>query len=212
MTTAHFLLFSFFSLCFSYANASASACKDTCIEPFGQVLGESSRSTAYSNCRETCGSPQQNYIEREDKDTHQKTKLYTGSQWQCVEYARRWLIINKGVKFGIVQFAHQIWDLDSFEDVKTHAKREVLKFRNRQSKTPPEPGDLLIYSKKLLGTGHVAVITQTKLNRVSIAEQNYFNARWSNPEFSRQLLMTRDQQDHYTLHDEEILGWMRVVP
>ena len=93
---------------FLFSEGFSWSCTKDCIEPFGQVLGGSAV-PAYSHCRETCPSLGQNYLEG---------SAYSGSKWQCVEYARRWLMVNRGVKFGVVKFAHQIWNLSSFEDAK----------------------------------------------------------------------------------------------
>jgi hypothetical protein len=184
-------------------------CTQDCIEPFGHILGGDSV-PAFSNCRETCVGQKQHYVEIAAAGDTKKISTYAGTEWQCVEYARRWLMAKQSIKFGIVKFAHQIWDLNSFEDVKTHENLKLKKYSNYHSTAGPRAGDLLLYSKKFLGTGHVAVIIGVEPNRVLIAEQNYLNAKWPDPNYSRQLLMTRDKDGFFAVHDEEILGWLRV--
>jgi len=58
------------------------ACSTQCVTPYGDVLGRSPGDVpAYSNCSSQCIS----------QDANQINGTYMGMEWQCVEYARRWL-------------------------------------------------------------------------------------------------------------------------
>ncbi|MDP2193741.1 MAG: hypothetical protein Q8K36_04385, partial [Alphaproteobacteria bacterium] len=73
-------------------------------EKFGQHIGQNSLTPAYSNGQEDHVSDVPHYIIVDD------CLVKTGMKWQCVEYARRWLIQNKGLTFDDVTYAWQIWD------------------------------------------------------------------------------------------------------
>ena len=61
-------------------------------EPFGTVLGVAPGGVpAYSCDYETWKEP------REQRNwRHSHDGVFTGAKWQCVEFARRWLLINYG--------------------------------------------------------------------------------------------------------------------
>ena len=70
---------------------------------------------AYSNCNSNCVIFEPN---------HQQD-IYTGIKWQCVEYARRWLLEEQGVVFGDVEIAADIWEL---QQVNNPLSNKSLKF------------------------------------------------------------------------------------
>ena len=83
------------------ADAIPTACKVDCKSEYGSVLGKSPAGVeAYSNCNSTCVIFEPNHHEQ----------IYTGIKWQCVEYARRWLLHEYGVVYGDVDIAADIWD------------------------------------------------------------------------------------------------------
>jgi len=180
------------------AGENRAACYKKCVNDYGNVLGKTKSGViSYSNCNNDCVIFEPgNY-----KGT------YTGVKWQCVEFARRWLLVNHGVVYGDVDFAIDIWDkIDHYTSVKNKTKVKVQSYVNGSS-TAPVKGDLLIYAKALLGTGHVAVITQVdkKNQRLFIGEQNYKNQKWTN-DFARAVdYVNKDGQ--YWIHDAYLVGW-----
>ncbi len=87
----------------SYADELPQYCSQDCAVGYGEVLGESTFGVkAFSNCNNTCVNPVPFLID----------ETFTGIKWQCVEYARRWLLINKKVVYGDVDVAADIWQLD----------------------------------------------------------------------------------------------------
>ena len=178
------------------------ACRQECASPYGDVLGRSPRGvTAYSNCASGCVVFQPNH--------HEGT--YTGIKWQCVEYARRWLLANKGVVYGDVDYAIDIWDkIDHYRHVATDRKIPVSNFPNG-SGMPPQVGDLLIYAKVMFGgTGHVAVVTDVDLERgtIRVGEQNFTNQTWSG-QHARQLDVIKKGNSYWIL-DSYLVGWKRM--
>lgn len=73
------------------------------VDPFSEVDSSSSgRTDVRSTMGDTACSPM---IE---------AYVYSGMRWQCVEYARRFLITTAAVTFGDVLGAEDIWSLSSF--------------------------------------------------------------------------------------------------
>ena len=134
---------------------------------------------------------------------------YTGMQWQCVEYARRWLLVRRGMVFGSVDFAADIWDeVEHYSRVADDQPIFTENFPNGSSERP-RVGDLIVYAKEYLGTGHVAVVVALADNRVEVAEQNYFNKPW--PGTTARRIALQQREGGYWLEDDFLLGWKRVV-
>jgi glutathionylspermidine amidase/synthetase len=183
-----------------------SSCVEQCNAAFGTLVGNSFLTKAYSNCNGSCVKNENNYV-----SLNNSSKLiFTGMKWQCVEYARRWLIENKGVTFGDVQYAYNIWDLPSGETIANHERVPLQRFINKETKEAPQVGDLLINSVKLAITGHVSVVVGVEQDSITIAEQNYFNRPWEGKNYARRLLLDKDSQGRYRVFDDSLIGWVRI--
>lgn len=175
-------------------------CLEGCVTPYGEILGETrDGSKAFSNCQGKCVVFDPNH----DNET------YTGIKWQCVEFARRWLIHNRGLTFGDVDVAADIWALDTFTRLSDQSQVFTERYVNG-SKTLPKRGDLLIYAKEYLATGHAAVVLEVDLkkNRLRVAEQNFKNQKWPG-QYARSIDLI-DKNGHYWLLDAYLLGWKRA--
>ena len=203
-TLQNLLLFALLAAAISIAYAENTeislppACQTECKTPYGTLLGESPRGIkAYSNCQSGCVIFEPN----------RWNGTYTGIKWQCVEYARRWLLINTGTVFGDVDIAADIWDrIDKLTDVKT--KQSVpLESHLNGSIQAPEVGDLLIYAQAFNGTGHVAVVTgvDIKNGMLEVSEQNFNNESWTG-DYARKLTLINNQGNYWIL-DGYLLGW-----
>lgn len=174
------------------------ACRTDCVSPYGHVLGADSDDVkAYSNCQSNC-------VIFEPNKWH---GTYTGIKWQCVEYARRWLLVHKGMVYGDVDVAADIWNkIDHLTRVDTK-KHVPLKSYVNGSSQPPKVGDLLIYARAFYDTGHVAVVTEVNLKKgvIKVGEQNYNNKPWPG-NYARSIQLYK-KADHYWLLDAYILGW-----
>ncbi len=176
------------------------ACSNNCNTEYGSVLGASPAGvTAYSNCNSNCVIFEPNHHE----------KIYTGIKWQCVEYARRWLLQEYDVVYGDVDIAADIWMLSQ---VSNPVSKLAYNFKSivNGAKNLPQRGDLLIYGKEFLGTGHVAVITEIDIEKkvLKVAEQNYANTNW-NYDYAREIKYVLND-DRYWLLDAHLIGWKRV--
>ena len=184
-----------------YAETLPERCTRECVENFGEKTGESFTGVpAYSNCQNACVNPTPNFV----------SGVYTGIKWQCVEYARRWLLVNQGVVYGDVDIAADIWNLDY---VRTPHKENKFEFKGfvNGSMEVLQRGDLLIYSKEFYGTGHVAVVLQvdTEQKRVLVGEQNFDNNKWEK-QYARAIPYVMHNNGVWLL-DSYLIGWKRVI-
>ncbi len=177
------------------------ACTSHCVTPYGTVLGVApGKVDAYSNCSADCVITESNV----------QAGTYTGIKWQCVEFARRWLLANKGLVYGDVDVAADIWNHITYLTRVTDQKKFLLDAYLNGSTRAPRVGDLLIYSREYENTGHVAVITAVNLasQSVKVTEQNFTNAVWPG-NYSRELEMIR-KKGRYWIPNACLLGWKSV--
>jgi glutathionylspermidine amidase/synthetase len=190
-----------FTTSIAIAGTIPDQCRQSCVTPYGQQLGHTESGViAYSNCNADCVI----------FEPYHENGIYTGIRWQCVEFARRWLLVNKGVVYGDVDYAYDIWDkINHYQSVADKKPVPVVNIPNGASQ-PPRVGDLLIYSKDFLGTGHVAVVTAVDANndRLQVGEQNFDNRQWSG-DHARAIDMTF-QHGRYWVLDPYLLGWKRM--
>jgi hypothetical protein len=177
------------------------ACASQCVTPYGTVLGVAQgKVDAYSNCSSSCVIVEPNRY----------AGTYTGIKWQCVEFARRWLLVNKGLVYGDVDVAADIWARITYLTRVADNKSVQLNAYPNGSMQAPRPGDLLIYAREYQNTGHVAVITSVDMasQSVKVAEQNFANAPWPG-NYARELTLIR-KDGRYWLLDAYLLGWKGV--
>ncbi|QMU61320.1 MAG: CHAP domain-containing protein [Gammaproteobacteria bacterium] len=176
-------------------------CSTDCKTRYGSEIGKSPAGvSAYSNCNSNCVIFEPNH----------RNDVYTGIKWQCVEYARRWLLSEQSVVFGDVDIAADIWGM---QQVNNPFSKQVLSFDSivNGAAELPQRGDLLIYGKDYLGTGHVAVVVaiDEKLHTIKIAEQNFSNTKWQ-AEYAREIAYTKSENRIWLL-DPYLIGWKRVA-
>ncbi|RHY17611.1 hypothetical protein DYB25_007706, partial [Aphanomyces astaci] len=133
----------------------------------------------------------------------------------CVELARRYLLVNFGVVFGDVDYAFQIFDLDTVVKVADGSNFALNKFVNGGS-VRPERGSLLIWDPtgEMGITGHVAVVVDATDSYVDIVEQNVEDTIWpTGQRYSRRLKVKQNSTSYFVekWYDEEhLLGWATV--
>ena len=179
--------------------------KDPCATTFGTHIGYGDGVPAYSNCTDKIKSDFDNIISYNGKN------IISGTQWQCVEYARRYLITKLGVAFGSVKGAEDVFALKTVESIKTGKKYKFKSFQNGLEEDEPKVNDVIIWAKNTEDTqyGHIAVILKIEGNQIFIGEQNW-NDIWMSPSYSRILKLNKNnnsiEDGNYT-----ILGWKRVI-
>ena len=184
--------------------------KDKCTTTFGTHIGYVDGVPAYSNCTDKIKSDLDNIISYNGKN------IFSGTQWQCVEYARRYLINKLSVTFGSVKGAEDIFALKTVESIEDNKKYKFKSFKNGlecKYEDEPKVNDVIIWARNDDDTlyGHIAVILKIEESHIFIGEQNW-NDVWINPSYSRILTLNKNnnkcsiEDDNYT-----ILGWKRVI-
>jgi glutathionylspermidine amidase/synthetase len=186
---------------------------------YGEILGLSPNGViAYSN-NNTNFNPNPNPNPNPNNHIYYNTKrIFTGIKYQCVEYARRYLIYTLNLTFDQIDNAYQIYDLDYFININTNTKVPITKISNC-SITKPQKNMLLIYDKfdsehyETNITGHVAVITKVSDNHIYICEQNWSETKWES-NYSRKIPLVKHIKNditYYTIMEDHIRGCIGFV-
>jgi hypothetical protein len=190
-----------------------------CDTPFGSLIGVALDVPAYSNCNSDYTSNESYFVNITGAPGD---IVYSGMPWQCVEYARRFLILNPPhVAFAGVDGACDIWSLTTVQGVlQTNMNREYpfATFPNGNATSRPRVGDLIIYPRQPNGFpfGHVAVIVGTTLKTIEVGEQNWDSYAWTNAaqNYSRSIPLARVATTGAWLIDDPdgiVAGWKRVI-
>ena len=168
---------------------------------YNEVLGiASSNVPAYSNGDDNHFSGEQHYVHG----------IFTGYRWQCVEFARRWLLLRKTCTFRSVRTAADVWHKLSQIERVTDGKQFPLILRPNGSSVAPKKDSLLIYPTcRDLPFGHIAIITDVGRDYIRIAEQNYRFHRWSG-DYARQISMVVKDGSYHLNDRYRIDGWMEI--
>ncbi len=207
-------------------------CDVDCVTDFGKILGSANGIDAYSNCRSECIKNEYSFLNLTTgevtihKSSPKDDNLhYIGLINQCVEYSRRWWMVNKGITYGSIDSAHEIIYLTEGKNIRTNEKFPLARSINGTATRAPKTGDLVIYypdrSNPLWQHGHVAVVVGVNLKKgtVSLAEENYDNKKWQKPKKYARKISLFEVNGHYTLIDvapnkksnqtgAEISGWI----
>ena len=144
-------------------------------------------------------------------DSLNMVSVYSGIKYQCVEFARRWLIVSLGISFGSIDYAFEIFSISKGIALEG-GDAQVLAINNK-NKNWPKVGDLLIWNRGYYGTitGHVAVVLHVEKNRLAIGEQNFNDVVWpEGQQFARYLTTSVDLDGNYIVDDTEFfMGWVR---
>lgn len=156
-------------------------------KPFGTPLGTSNGVMAYSS-----------YNSPTHHRPHFEQNQYTGLEWQCVEFVRRYFIVRHGITFQDVPNAYDIYSLRQFLQVASGDPVSVYAYENGSKR--PTPESLLVYSHMHEGTGHIAVILHVTDDYIVVAEQNRGNLH------GERVIPCSDSNGSYTIHDTHVLG------
>ena len=184
--------------------------------PFGDVLGHALGNIPVYSCHVSNVGVALSQLEAHSEVSCSiwcGMKLYYGCKYQCVEFARRWLIHALGVTFGDVVMAFEIFDMQSAFSVREEAPIPWLSVNNG-SAARPEIGSALIWTAggQFEGTGHVAIITEVGDDHVNIAEQNVFHVAWPDGQnYARSLSLIHDTATGgYTIMDPRLVEGTRI--
>ena len=114
--------------------------------------------------------------------------VYSGQKYECVEYARRWYITQRGVTFRSVNNALSLLTLSSMTDGKK--RYPVINAEDEY----PLVGDIVLFrpSRENSYYGHVAIVVRVQGDRAYLGEQNYSSTRWEN-DYSRSIPIVNDR-------------------
>ena len=180
--------------------------------PFGTPLGTAAGGVvSYSSDYESADSVE--YPSRSHFRSY-IDGIYMGFKWQCVEFARRWLYVNKGYIFDDIAMAYDIFQLRNVRNLSDNTLLSLSSFSNGSIRHP-EPGCLLIWDEggEFEETGHVAIITEVFSDRIRIAEQNMDFHHWpAGQNYSREIKAKIGSSSDYWLQcpssNSSILGWV----
>ncbi|CAM4830383.1 unnamed protein product [Rotaria magnacalcarata] len=169
--------------------------------PFNKIQGVSSTNVvAYSNEYDDFISFEGSYV----------LGIFTGFKWQCVEFARRWLLLCKGCIFQSIGTAADMWHKLSFVERVTDGQKFHLKKYPNGSPYKPTCDTFLIYSASIQAPyGHIAVICEVQESFICVIEQNFRFHIWSN-NYSRQIPLVYRDGLYYIEDDLNIYGWMEI--
>jgi glutathionylspermidine amidase/synthetase len=156
--------------------------------------------------------------------------VYYGFKYQCVEFARRWLINVMSVTFESVDMAYEVFELSNFHRLPDLALVRVEGIRNGSICTElakrPAYGNVIIWNEGgyFKDTGHIGIITEATDSYVRIAEQNYNDLYWGEGHnYSRELPVLIDPAtgactivdstapEHPNCGSTSVCGWIRII-
>jgi trypanothione synthetase/amidase len=171
------------------------------VVPFNQIQGIASTNVyAYSNGDE----------EFFPVEGHYYHGIFLGFKWECIEFARRWLLMRKTCIFPNILQAADMWhQLKTVERV-TDGKQFPLILHLNGSLEKPKRDSLLIYPRSLdLPYGHIAIICDVIPGFIRVAEQNYEYYNWSD-NYSREIPLIFKNNCYYIEDEHEVYGWMEI--
>jgi len=196
----------------------------TTIIPFGQPIGKTSNNIlAFSSDNDT--NPHTNiysYLKIRKSNIPYYKKIFCGIKFQCVEFARRWLILTYGITFQQIDMAYMLFTEENicFKNIWTKqliSYNKILNGSNHSNESDilPRTGSILLWDKtKHFLTGHVAIILYIDEDYIYIGEQNWSDTLWTNP-YSRKIPIIKtsnyiwlDDSNKYGL---KILGWLNLI-
>ncbi|KPA84389.1 hypothetical protein ABB37_02374 [Leptomonas pyrrhocoris] len=81
---------------------------DHCVTPYGTLLGENGNIGAFSNCRRDYGGDRMDHFVSVGLQ-----RLYTGSKWHALEYARRYWILSSLLTFPFLPSADHLMTVET---------------------------------------------------------------------------------------------------
>lgn len=193
--------------------------------PFGRVIGVGPKGVPAHSCHyasivDACLLDEFVRLPFAIRHTSDEGGRQYGVRWQCVEYARRWLMTAAGHSFDDCPTAAYMFGMREAVRLSDGARVawDCVPNGSGPERARPTAGCLLIWHARghFVGTGHVAVVTEATDAYVRVAEQNFDDRYWpAAREWARELPVTVDAATGaYTIGervDGEVRGWMRLA-
>ncbi|CAF3811775.1 unnamed protein product [Rotaria sp. Silwood1] len=136
--------------------------------------------------------------------------IYTGVKWQCVEFARRWLLLRKSCIFRNVGSAADIWQQLTYVERVIDGEKFLLKTYSNGSSHKPKCDSFLIYPRNEgIPYGHIAVICEVEENFIRVTEENYRFHYWTS-NYARQIPMINHNGLYYIEDYFNVYGWIEI--
>jgi len=183
------------------------------VAPFGHALGVAhggviAYSSDYDSADDTQFPSRHSYISFHEG-------IYCGFKYQCVEFARRWMVSVLQCTFGDVGMAYEIFEIPHFKTLEHGKAVRLERDVNGGTKHRPQRGSLLMWHPGgfFRHTGHVAVITEATDAYVRVAEQNVTDIPWDEGcDYARELPVMIGEDGSYVIRDPlrgaRVLGWV----
>ncbi|CAF0904380.1 unnamed protein product [Didymodactylos carnosus] len=168
---------------------------------FNEIQGIASTNVpAYSNGDDDFFSVERHYFHG----------IFMGFKWQCVEFARRWILMRKSCVFKNIDCAADIWnELTTVERV-IDGQHFPLTAHPNGSPQKPQIDTLLIYPRSTEQPfGHISVICEVVPGFVRVAEQNHMFHYWSD-NYAREIPLVFKNGGYYIEDEDEICGWIEI--
>ncbi|CAK89298.1 unnamed protein product (macronuclear) [Paramecium tetraurelia] len=198
--------------------------------PWGSQIGVAHGGViGYSNC-------EPNYdrtrfylyeIHYKKEESGLRCDIFMGYKYQCVEFARRFFVLNYKTMFTDIQKAPDIWNLETVEDLSKESGTFPFVGFKQGGTEPPKFGDLLLAPQSQHQPwGHVAVVVGVGDGYIDLAEQNYEDAGWIAESYSRRVKVECKDGNYFVTYirvgfedqfnqswdkDEVIIGWKRII-
>jgi glutathionylspermidine amidase/synthetase len=187
------------------------------IIPFGKPIGIDKNYVVAFSSDENTNPNTDNYSFLHIESHDNTLKVFCGIKYQCVEYVRRWLIINHKITFEQIDMAYQLFTHDriKFHNIFTKNIIPYIKCQNG-SDIYPKIGSVLLWDKTDdYLTGHVAVVLNIDNDYVYIGEQNWKDTKWSHyysrkipiKKILNQIWLNDTNTNQFNL---KILGWLNL--
>jgi hypothetical protein len=177
---------------------SPKSCPIDCELSYGDLLGQTSEGVvAYANDSSISITQEPCRVDN----------IVTGLPWECVEFARRWLLQTQDLIFADIPLATNMWNGINYLIQVSDGKTVALDSHPNGSHSKPQIGDLLTYSEAFLGTGHVAIVvgSDSEAGVIRVAEQNYSNCSWP-ANYSREIPLL-EMDGRWWILDPYLTGW-----
>lgn len=172
--------------------------------PFGEIQGYVDGVPAYSNGRDTYFSGIRNVDEQ----------IPTGYKWQCVEFARRWLMAKKGLYLPDVRIAAMVFEMKAVHSLVTGKNAPMLAVANGGYERPVKDSLIIWPATNDAPFGHIGVIVEVTDNYIRVADQNQHFHKWADNYSTELRLVYNASNKTWTIKDYAYgrtwnpLGWM----
>jgi surface antigen len=124
-----------------------------------------------------------------------------GLKYQCVEFVKRYYYEYYHHKMPNSYGNALDFYNTSLKDGEMNIDRDLVQYSN-PSKVEPKIGDLVVFDQTSFNPfGHVAIVSKVEKDQIEVIQQNTGS--------SRSVFELQFENDHWSIENERILGWLR---